>query len=187
MMQSSRKKSSNTSNTSEGVAWWVLVVIVIVALLAFAHARRYFRAFYIKGDEILAETTTILQASLADTTSDVLAEWSPLIVEDKLVDPVTSLTSTLLRWQYVWKSGISPVKDGDARSACRFTTIFARDEDTVIVMKKTREDPGVEIRLSMGRTLIVPPGFYYRVKEGYEAVQVKFHDSCTFFLSFFYQ
>ena len=178
---------NNPPQKTINLPWWVIAVIVITAAIAFSHARRYFRAFQgaLQGDETLAESTTILQASLEDTTSDVLSEWAPLIVQDKLVDPEGSITSTLLRWQYVWKSRAHPVMERDVRTTCRFTVIFTSDEETIVLLKKTYEDPGVEIRLITGRTLILPPGLLYSVKGGYNASQVRFHDSSTLCLNLF--
>ena len=158
------------------VPWWATIAIVIVAVLAFAHARRYFRAFNDSSDSI-----TILQASLEDATSDVLGEWRPLVIQDRLVEPENALASTLLRWQYVWKSGVQPVEYGQSyRSLCRFTAIFPSSEyDTRILLSRDNNDD-VEVVLSMGRCIILPPGFTYSVKKGeFQASQVRFHDSVT--------
>jgi hypothetical protein len=174
------------SRDTLSIPWWVTIVIVIVAVLAFAHARRYFRALRISDTSDI----TILQASLEDASSDLLGEWKPIVIQDRLVDPVNALTSTLLRWQYVWKSNVQPLEDGRSyRSLCRFTVIFPSSEyETRILLsrKEEEEEDVVEIVLSMGRCIILPPGFTYSVKKGeFQASQVRLHDSVTALLSRF--
>ena len=166
---------------NKSIPWWALLIIVALAVLAFAHARKYFEAFQ------QTDSTTILQASLEDTTSDILSEWSPLIIQDRLVDPLNSLSSTLLRWQYVWKSQVQETRvrdDRDSTTLCRFTLIYSND-DSIVTLKKSHEDPGVDIILSMGRSLILPPGSVYSIKKGHKVFQVRFHDSSTLLLSHF--
>lgn len=105
---------------ARALPWWVVVLAVVAAVVACAHARRY-------RTGSSSSETTILQVRLEDAKPDLLEERRPLVVEDRLVDPASSLLATLLRWQYVWRGPMGeacPVAPAFTLARCRFTLVY---------------------------------------------------------------
>lgn len=166
---------SQGADKSPSLPWWVVAIAIAVAALFLSHAKLYLNP----------PQGQILQAPLSGVTTELLGERRPLVIEDRVVDPL-DLARTVLRGQYAWSSGAERCPDEPCVSSARFTLVYFATTDGTIVIECAKctppTSPGpVAVVLVAGRVLVLPPGWRYTPSG--PATRVRLHDPATAVMS----
>jgi hypothetical protein len=145
-----------------------IVILVVVAILVAAHVRNHLTPC--KGVQIV-------QAPLSRCTPELFAEKRPVVITDRVVDH-RDLPRTVFKCQHLWTGRPRQVvenagnagnagNDGIAgkahRSMARFTLLFSTTPTSIDIAHPRHPSDIVRIVLDAGRTLVLPPLWYYTV------------------------
>ncbi len=148
---------------SRGAFWAAAVAAILVVLVAAAHVRMYY-----SGPGSGGRTATLIQASVADVTPDMLAERQPIVLVDELVVPDhRALRRSLFRWQGVVRARERPGSAAGC-TAARFTLLSCFDGahgTDVSIYPAARGELAVDVRLARGRTLVLPPRWVWSARQ----------------------
>lgn len=139
------------------------------------------RRVYMNG---MRKDPELLQVSLDGLTPELLSERQPILLNDILVDPRTSLLDTVFRKQYIkMDASVRCVAGEPLRCRARYTLITQSSGQGVLrLAHETKRGVAVDIAMAGGQALIMPPGWQVQVDAaapGCDAVGL--HDLFTFF------
>lgn len=147
-----------------------LAVAVAVLLLVI-----YLR-FYMQ----VANTVKIVQLSLSELNPGVLMQKNPIIIEERIVNPL-SLLQTVFKYMYVYKH-VKAIEEGDPsvfrQNRARFMIIASKADDCSVQILNPKfasggvssdggesEPPYVDIRLHANMCMVLPHKWWYRLPE----------------------
>ena len=151
----------------------ILLALTIVIVLLHVHAHL-----------TPCEGVQILQATLSQCTPALFAEKRPIVITDRVVNHADVWEKTAIRYQHVWSGTQVEVVPGKrSRAIARHTLLFIDDvkgdvkgyvkgyaigsaligNTTVDISHPKHPNDVVRVVLSGGRTLVLPPMWYYQV------------------------
>ena len=129
------------------------IIAVVVAILVAAHVRNHMTP---------CDGVQILQAPLSRCTPELFAEKRPVVITDRVVDH-RDLPRTVFKCQHIWTGCQRLVQTKAHRTFARFTLLFTSTLTNVDIAHPKHPTEIVRIVLDVGRTLVLPPLWYYTV------------------------
>lgn len=139
------------------------LLIALAALVIFVYLR-----FYMS----VSSNVKITQLSLTELSHSILMEKNPIIIEERIVNPI-SLLQTVFKYMYVYKR-VKEVEDGDGlkfrQNRARFMILSSKIDDCSVQIQNpnvsvedTASPPYVDVRLHANMTMILPYKWWYRL------------------------
>jgi hypothetical protein len=158
------------------------LIIFVTVLILFIYIRFYTN---------VTTNIKIVQLALAELTPAILNQKNPIVIDDKIVNPI-SLLHTVFKYLFVSKH-IKNIEDGDAnvfrQNKARFLILYSNKDDNSIdianprfVKDNTKEPPFVEIKLHANMCMILPFKWYVRLRNPTQTTSIALEDiiSLTF-------
>lgn len=157
------------------------LVFVIGILIAFIYIRYY---------TSVVKEIRIIQLPIADLVPSLLRSKNPIIIEDRLVHPL-SLLHTVFKYMYITKNVVNSESANTKfiQNKARFFILCSKNDNNSVdivnpnfITNTTSEPPFVEVKLHANMCMILPNKWYYRLQVPVNFSSIALHDfvSLTF-------
>jgi hypothetical protein len=131
----------------------LILLAVIVILTTAGHARVCIKQMH-------KTSVDIVQTKLSCMHPRMLIEWSPILISDKVVDPM-QLVYTVFSCMFVFKKGPHPCSKIEKSNIARFTLLHNSAETNKAVVHLKMNSISMSVVLGTKQVLVLPPTWAY--------------------------
>jgi hypothetical protein len=144
------------------MSWLLCVLIAIILYVQLSYPTRFRQDF------------KIIQTDISRLKPSMLLEKFPIVIDDRIVDPLSLLTTTF-KYQYIWKT--EPVKLIGCPRA-KYTLLYNNTAETQHVdlshpkHKHVINPPITQVLLHSHQILILPPQWVYKMSTSMQCIEL---------------
>ena len=151
------------------------LVFIIMCLIIFIYVR-FFTS--------VATSMKIVQLPLIDLTPSVLMQKNPIIIDERIVNPMHLLHANF-KYLYIYKK-IKTFEENNIykQNTSRFFIICSKVDDNIVDIVHPKfwngdEPHFIEIRLHANMCMVLPYKWWYRFRDGKEILSISLEDTLS--------